>query len=297
MLPSNLRLLTTLLALGIALLSMSTVAGSAPAGTSWADGPCPLIETPQYATKKDDIWTKGATHMALLHNAILRGFNTVYLQAPHIKDADKADFVGYSLAWFRFVKSHHDDEEAELFPKVEGVLNEKGIWEETHKEHESFLEGLGAYNTYLTSLSSPADFDGKELVRIMDTFREPFNDHFHSEIKTIATFADLPSAPAPDSPEAENASATFKAWGKKTLTKAGMTDVVPFCLLNLDRTYEEGMWATWPPMPGPIRWMMVNVFGSWNWGWWRFSSCDASGNPQPLYALQDGQGAEKKEEL
>lgn len=131
----------------------------------------------------------------------------------------------------------------------------------------------------------------------MDTFREPFNDHFHSEIKTIASFADLPTAPTPDSPEAENATATFKVWGKKTLTKAGMTDVVPFCLLNLDRTYEEGMWATWPPMPGPIRWMMVNVFGSWNWGWWRFSSCDGNGNPQPLYALQDGQGADKKEEL
>lgn len=141
MLASKLRLITTFLALGIALLcarlpsSMSATASSVPAGTPWADGPLPLIETPQYATKKDDIWTKGATHMALLHNAILRGFNTVYLQAPHIKDVDKADFVGYSLAWFRFVKSHHDDEEAELFPKVEEVLKEKGIWEETHKEH------------------------------------------------------------------------------------------------------------------------------------------------------------------
>jgi len=73
--------------------------------------------------------------MALLHNAVLRGFNSVYLQAPHVLPQDYADFVGYSLAWYRLVKSHHDDEEAELFPKVEHVLNEKGIWDETLHEH------------------------------------------------------------------------------------------------------------------------------------------------------------------
>jgi hypothetical protein len=27
----------------------------------------------------------------------------------------------YATTWYRFVKSHHDDEEAELFPKVEEV--------------------------------------------------------------------------------------------------------------------------------------------------------------------------------
>ncbi|KAF2089649.1 hypothetical protein K490DRAFT_72358 [Saccharata proteae CBS 121410] len=258
-------------------------------GDVWADGPCPLITTPQYATKKDDIWTKGATHMALLHNAILRGFNSIYLQAPHVTRDDYADFIGYSLAWYKFVKSHHDDEELELFPKVEDVLGARGIWDQTHEEHSklpsSFLDGLVSFNTYLTSLSeTPTSFSGPELIRIMDSFREPFTNHFHSEIATIASFSSLPSAPAPDSPATDAAAQTFRSWGKKTLTKAGMTDVVPFCLLNLDRTYEEGMWAAWPPMPGPVRWMLVNVYGAWNWGWWKFSSCDAYGMPQRLYA-------------
>jgi hemerythrin-like domain-containing protein len=73
--------------------------------------------------------------MCLLHNAIIRGFNTIYLQAPHIQEADKADFIGYALTWFRFVKSHHDDEELNLFPKMEEVLGDKTIWTETHEEH------------------------------------------------------------------------------------------------------------------------------------------------------------------
>jgi hemerythrin-like domain-containing protein len=73
--------------------------------------------------------------MSHIHNTILRGYNSIYLQAPHITDVDKSAFIGYALTWYRFVKSHHDDEELELFPKVEEVLSKKEIWNDTHKEH------------------------------------------------------------------------------------------------------------------------------------------------------------------
>lgn len=73
--------------------------------------------------------------MSHIHNAILRGYNSVYLQAPHVSAADKPAFVGYALTWYRFVKSHHDDEEAELFPKVADLLGDDGVWKETHVEH------------------------------------------------------------------------------------------------------------------------------------------------------------------
>ena len=148
------------------------------------------------------------------------------------------------------------------------------------------MQGLIAFHTYLDALDSPSTFSGLELVRIMETFREPFTKHFHSEVHTIAAFASLSSAPAPDSDGTREAALTFKTWGKNMLKKAGMTDVVPFALLNMDRTFEDGMWAAWPPMPGPIRWMLVNIYGTWNWSWWKFSSCDATGMPQPLYALR-----------
>lgn len=73
--------------------------------------------------------------MALLHNSIFRGYNSIYLQAPHVQDADKADFIGYALTWFKFVKSHHDDEEESLFTKIEELLDDKTVFDETHKEH------------------------------------------------------------------------------------------------------------------------------------------------------------------
>ena len=279
------------------------------AGKPWADAPIPLITTPQYETKKvslhttssapghpalymmltrtqTDIFTTGATHMALLHNAILRGYNSIYQQAPHVKEADRADFVGYALTWYKFVKSHHDDEEETLFTRVEEVLKDKEVFAATHEEHASFLGGLGEFQSYLASLKTPAtDFSGAELLRIMEGFREPFAAHFHSEIETIAALAAHPNAPAPGSPEEAEASLTFKRWGKSTVTKAGTLDVVPFFLLNLDGTVEDGLWANWPPIPAPIKWGLTNIAGAWYGGWWKFSSC-AGGKPRELYALK-----------
>lgn len=114
---------------------------SAPASGSkpWADGPMKLVATPIYESNKTDLFSTGASHMALLHNAIFRGYNSIYLQAPHVRDADKPDFVGYCLTWYKFVKSHHDDEEQSLFTKVEDLLDDKAVFAETHKEHGTYL--------------------------------------------------------------------------------------------------------------------------------------------------------------
>ena len=164
-------------------------------------------------------------------------------------------------------------------------VDEAGLWRETHREHEAFLEGLGKYKDYLEGLAMPSQFDGKKLREIMEVFKEPFEAHFHSEISTIESFADLPTAPVPGSEKEREAAAVFKAWGKKTVMKAGVADAVPFFLMNLDATYEEGRWANWPPIPAPVRWGLANIAGSWNWSWWKFASCDSTGMPRELYAL------------
>jgi hemerythrin-like domain-containing protein len=85
--------------------------------------------------------------MAHIHNAILRGFNSIFQQAAHVKEEDKAAFIGYTLAWHRLVKSHHHDEEMELFPKVEQLLGTSGIWAETQTEHSELSLALPAANT------------------------------------------------------------------------------------------------------------------------------------------------------
>lgn len=136
--------LSTSVFLGLASIILALLAqqspfmmASTPASGSkpWADAPMKLVATPLNDTGRTDLFSTGASHMALLHNAIFRGFNSIYLQAPHVADPDKPDFVGYCLTWFKFVKSHHDDEEETLFTKVEDLLGDKTVFEETHKEH------------------------------------------------------------------------------------------------------------------------------------------------------------------
>ena len=149
---------------------------------------------------------------------------------------------------------------------------------------EAFLPGLAEFEKYLTTLRSPKDFSGTELRRIMTSFQEPFETHFHSEISTISQLAEHPNAPKAGTPEEAAASQTFKTWGKSTVTKAGTLDVVPFFLLNLDGTVEDGMWANWPPIPAPIKWGLVNIGGAYHNRWWKFASC-AGGKPRQLYAV------------
>ncbi|KAM0670044.1 hypothetical protein ACQRIU_000439 [Beauveria bassiana] len=260
---------------------------SAPA-SQWADAPIPLVATPQHLTEKTDLFTAGATHMALVHNALIRGFNSIYQQAPYIDEQLSHDFIQYSLTWASFVTSHHHDEEDNLFGKVSDLLDDKTVWAETHKEHEAFIDGVVQFQTYLKDLSTSSSklLSANELLRIMDSFRAPLGDHLHSEVQTIAALAAHPKAPAEGSEEAAAAALVFKTWGKKTVTKAGLLDVVPFFFLNLDRTFEGGRWAHWPPMPGPIRWILTNVVGTYYGNRWRFASCGADGSPRELFALE-----------
>lgn len=81
------------------------------------------------------MFTAGSSHMCIVHNSILRGYNSIYHQAPHVTAADKPAFVGYSLTWYKFLKTHADNEDTSLFPKTEELLDDNTIFLESHKEH------------------------------------------------------------------------------------------------------------------------------------------------------------------
>jgi hypothetical protein len=224
--------------------------------------------------------------MALVHNALIRGFNSIYVQVPYIRDEVKSDFIGYSLTWAKFATSHHHDEEDNLFIKVAELLQDNNIWTETHKEHEAFIDGVKLFETYLTSLPDKKALSPERLISIMDSFREPLGHHLHSEVTTIANLSTHPRAPPQGTLEAAAAADVFKNWGKKTITKAGMADVAPFFFLNLDRTFEQNMWWGWPPMPKAIRWGIVNIAGMYHGNWWKFASCAQDGTPRELFGLE-----------
>lgn len=81
-----------------------------------------------------DLWTDGASHMCTVHNALFRGFNSMYQQAPHVQDADKAAFVGYCQTWVKFLHSHTQHEETGMFVMAEELLQDK-VFDDMHEGH------------------------------------------------------------------------------------------------------------------------------------------------------------------
>lgn len=83
--------------------------------------------------------------MALSHNAFIRGFNSIYQQAPRVPDADKLDFAGYCIAWHDCVHQHHHYEETELFPNLDKAAGKTGLMRTAFDEHGAL------WPTYLQS--------------------------------------------------------------------------------------------------------------------------------------------------
>jgi hypothetical protein len=144
---------------------------------------------------------------------------------------------------------------------------------------------LDEFHVYLSTLASPSSFSGVELRKVMVAFQEPFESHFRSEITTIANLADHPKAPAAGSKEEKTAAEELDSWGRGSVMRAGITDVGLFFLYNTDRYYEDGIWTKWPDIPGPLKWVLINVGGFYHSGWWKFASCDSHGRRRNLHAL------------
>lgn len=146
-----------------------------------------------------------------------------------------------------------------------------------------FEEGLDKMTSYIAAcpVEVPNDEFTLSLVEIMDSFSAPFYAHFgpEGEVAHLASFATL----YPDQPELRT---VFATWGKQSLMKTGVTDGVAFMFYNLDRSWEGGRWETWPRIPAPIKWGLINIGGLWNAGWWRFGSCTKEGVLRELEALK-----------
>ena len=73
--------------------------------------------------------------MALGHNVIIRGLNSIYRQAPYIGPQEAVDFVAYGKCWHEVLEAHHKMEETVLFPEIEEKTEMKGIMEVNVEQH------------------------------------------------------------------------------------------------------------------------------------------------------------------
>ncbi|KAI0098704.1 hypothetical protein GGR51DRAFT_537601 [Nemania sp. FL0031] len=64
-----------------------------------------------------------ANEIALIHNAMLRGLNAIYLQTSHVRKAqDVADLLFLTQSWSAWLLDHHNLKEGTVLPGFEAVL-------------------------------------------------------------------------------------------------------------------------------------------------------------------------------
>ncbi|KAI1431280.1 hypothetical protein GGR50DRAFT_88769 [Xylaria sp. CBS 124048] len=107
--------------------SSSAGHGETPGGIAskkpWADQPWPLIEIPSINHHASHPALHIANQMAYIHNAMLRGLNAIYLQAPHVRELqDITDLLFLTQSWSAWLLDHHDLKEGIMFPRFEAIL-------------------------------------------------------------------------------------------------------------------------------------------------------------------------------
>jgi hypothetical protein len=151
--------------------------------------------------------------MALGHNVLIRGLNSIYLQAPHISSEDAPDFICYAKCWHEVLHGHHEMEETVLFPAIEAKTGEKGIMDGNVEQHrissslqfntvfekrkyelmnfqDAFTPGLEAYKAYLDKCSAdPSSFSGEELNGLIDAFAPKLFQHLRDEIPSLLSLS------------------------------------------------------------------------------------------------------------
>ena len=91
--------------------------------------------------------------MALSHNSLIRGFNSIYQQAPRLSPSDHKDFICYCLAWHNCVEKHHHYEETLFFPAIEKATGVKGIMDGEVEQHGKLKWTMNAFKTLIMTYS------------------------------------------------------------------------------------------------------------------------------------------------
>lgn len=126
-----------------------------------------------------------ANEMAFAHNSMLRGLNSIYLQAPHVSDSqDISDFLFFVQAWAGWVLHHHDLEEEKMFPSFEKVIGISNFLEGNVKQHHSFQPALRELLEYSTRTQS-VDYQPLVVRRLIEKMAPNFRQHLNDEIATL----------------------------------------------------------------------------------------------------------------
>ncbi|KAJ3549664.1 hypothetical protein NM208_g389 [Fusarium decemcellulare] len=220
--------------------------------SQWADKPYSLISTLPFSKDTSHAAYYVATQMALAHNGILRGLNSIYLQARHIPHDDLAtvqDFLTYCQCWCESMHHHHDAEEDLFFPSIEQITNSPGIMERNIQQHQAFTPGFNLFHEYARSCL-PADYDGQKIKNLIEAFGKVLTQHLHDEIETLRGL------------DVYNSERIRKAYQRfeKELMNTDNYRIGPLVFGTAERSFEGGI-HDFPSVPFFVPFVIDHIYG------------------------------------
>ncbi|KAK3716324.1 hypothetical protein LTR37_006474 [Vermiconidia calcicola] len=250
--------------------------------SQWADEPNALIPTAPFSQDSSHEAYYVATQMALAHNGIIRGLNSIYLQAPRIprKDLDTIrDFLTYCQCWCESMHHHHDAEEAEFFPSIERIAKSPGLMTRNVEQHRAFTPGFEAFQEYASTCRAE-DYDGQRLRSLIEDFAEPLTRHLRDEIDTLRAL------------DVYDSGSIRQAYERleKLLMATDNYRIAPLVFGTADRNFEGGM-HNFPAVPFFVPYIIHYLYGRRYRGAWRFNPCTMWRDRRELaFTTDDGAG-------
>ncbi|KAI1495071.1 hypothetical protein F5X96DRAFT_690830 [Biscogniauxia mediterranea] len=297
---------------------ISTSEAGKAARKPWVDGPWPLIETPSKTQSVTHPSLHIANEIAHIHNAMLRGLNAVYLQAPHVRQpADIADLMFLAHAWSAWVLDHHTLKQTAMLPAFESVLglqpgslgsssykapeDEGQEGDEEGDDDDELATALQHVHAYAaTAHADPATYDPDALRALLARLGDLLAPHLSRQVGVLAGTRELcssscspfssfpptsPSSPSSSATATATANALMRVYAACAARAADALDrpaAAPMIVGLRDATYEAGRGRDWPRLSVPAAHAVADRLAPRHAGAWRFLPCDVWGRPREL---------------
>lgn len=125
--------------------------------------------------------------MACAHNAMLRGLNSLYLQADLSDHKDISDFLFFLKSWAMWVSHHHVLEEERMFPQFEEVMKQANFLKGNVEEHHIFQPVLEKLLEYGKTM--PEEYQASTVRSLIEEMAPSFREHLAHEITSLLSMA------------------------------------------------------------------------------------------------------------
>ncbi|KAG8927459.1 hypothetical protein FRC01_007471 [Tulasnella sp. 417] len=227
----------------------------------------------------NDIYEIQPVRMAILHNIILRGLNSMIYYSGEVTAGTKRhmSFLNYCNRVIYMLNRHHSIEETIFFPWLETKLGE-GAMGGNVEGHERFQAPLATFSELIENLrSGKATWDLDTFRKSLYELAEVLRPHLEEEIETLRPEKLKDHVPADEFREKERVAE------KQIMKEASLITDTPIQFINGDSV--NGAW--FPPLPAPITFLMKYPLWSIHSDWWEFGSCDKHMRVKPQFAAYE----------